>query len=65
MDLAFRHDNFLTRTCSMLDLTPEEVLFINSRHHIYFPASGRINVAALNEENIPRFAKAIHEAIAQ
>ncbi|KAF9634993.1 aspartate aminotransferase [Lasiodiplodia theobromae] len=50
---------------SMLDLTPEEVLFINSRHHIYFPASGRINVAALNEENIPRFAKAIHEAIAQ
>lgn len=65
MSLAFRYEKFLNRTCSMLDLTPEEVLFINSRHHIYFPASGRINVAALNEENIPRFAKAIHEAIAQ
>jgi aromatic-amino-acid transaminase len=43
---------------SLLPVLPNGVAFLKEQHGIYFPASGRINVAGFTEENLPVFAKA-------
>lgn len=43
---------------SLLPVLPNGVAFLKEQHGIYFPASGRVNVAGFTEENLPVFVKA-------
>lgn len=43
---------------SLLPIRPEGVAFLKATHGIYFPASGRINVAGFTEANLPVFVAA-------
>jgi aromatic-amino-acid transaminase len=49
---------------SLLPLTPEAVDRIKKRHGVYMAASGRINVAGLTLEMIPRFVEAYDDVVA-
>jgi aspartate aminotransferase len=42
-------------------LSPDQVQRITSEHHVYLTKDGRISIAGINEENVERLAKAIHE----
>ena len=44
---------------STLNLSKDQVMAMRSSHGIYMAASGRINVAGLNERNIPHFVEAL------
>jgi aromatic-amino-acid transaminase len=43
---------------SLLPLTPDQVIAIRRDHAIYMAASGRINIAGLTLESVPRFVQA-------
>ena len=53
---AVGHQNGLFST---LNLSSEQVMAMRASHGIYMAASGRINVAGLNERNIPHFVEAL------
>ncbi|WP_420606626.1 aromatic amino acid transaminase [Novosphingopyxis sp.] len=53
---AVGHQNGLFST---LNLSPAQVLAMRASHGIYMAASGRINVAGLNERNIPHVVEAL------
>lgn len=44
---------------SLLPLTPDEVAHLRAEHGIYMAPSGRINIAGLNERQIPGFVSAL------
>jgi aromatic-amino-acid transaminase len=44
---------------ALLPIDPAAVADLRERHGIYMPASGRINIAGLSEDSIPRFAAAL------
>lgn len=44
---------------SMLPLTKEEVVPLREEHGIYMAASGRINIAGLTRDNLPKFIAAL------
>lgn len=44
---------------SMLPVTKEEVAKLREEHGIYMAASGRINIAGLTRENLPKFIAAL------
>ncbi len=44
---------------SMLPITKDEVATLREEHGIYMAASGRINIAGLTQENLPRFIAAL------
>jgi aromatic-amino-acid transaminase len=44
---------------SMLPLMPAQVEALRTEHGIYMAGSGRINVAGLRSEDVPRFSKAV------
>ncbi|MBH9536700.1 amino acid aminotransferase [Novosphingopyxis sp. YJ-S2-01] len=44
---------------STLNLSKDQVMAMRGSHGIYMAASGRINVAGLNERNIPHFVEAL------
>lgn len=46
---------------ALLPLTIDEVGTLRERHAVYIDASGRINVAGLNDSNFDRFAAALSE----
>lgn len=46
---------------ALLPLTIDEVGALRERHAVYIDASGRINVAGLNDSNFDRFAAALSE----
>lgn len=48
---------------SYTGLSPAQVEYLQSNHHIYMLSSGRINMCGLNESNIEYVAKAIHAAV--
>lgn len=48
---------------SFSGLSPRQVETLVSKHHIYLPSNGRINVAGLNPRTIPIVAKAIDEVV--
>lgn len=50
---------------SLLGLTEQQVEILTSKYHIYLPWNGRINVAGLNELNIPLVADAIDYVVCQ
>ena len=52
--LARQHGMFST-----LPLSPDQIARLRTDHGIYMAGSGRINVAGLNEANIPAFAAAL------
>lgn len=47
---------------ALLPVTIDEVRILRERHAVYVDASGRINVAGLNDANFERFAAALSEA---
>ncbi len=53
---AVGHQNGLFST---LNLSKDQVMAMRKSHGIYMAASGRINVAGLNERNIPHFVEAL------
>jgi len=48
---------------SYTGLTPKQVEFLRTEHHIYMLKSGRINMCGLTLANLDYVAKAIHEAV--
>ncbi|HBE66792.1 MAG TPA: aromatic amino acid aminotransferase, partial [Planctomycetaceae bacterium] len=50
---------------SFSGLTPLQVDWLKAQHGIYIVGSGRINVAGITPDNLPRLASAIHEALEQ
>lgn len=46
---------------AMLALAPEQIAALRSQHGVYMDATGRINIAGLNQGNIARFLNACNE----
>lgn len=44
---------------SFLGITPEQVTRLREDHAVYLVASSRVNIAGLNEDNLPRFVSAM------
>ena len=44
---------------STLPVTPEQVARLAVDHAVHMPATGRVNVAGLSEETVPRFVDAL------
>ncbi|MNN82803.1 Aspartate aminotransferase [compost metagenome] len=42
----------------LLPLTPDQVIAIRRDHAVYMAGSGRINIAGLTLESVPRFVQA-------
>lgn len=49
---------------SLIGASPEQVALLRERHGIYVVGDGRMNVAGLTPETIPRVAKALAEVLA-
>ena len=59
--------SWVTRHRGMFSLTgigAEAALALRSRHHLYMPPDGRINIAGVSESNVDRVADAIADALA-
>lgn len=41
----------------------ETVSRLTDEHHVYLPKTGRVNIAGLNDKNIPYFVKALKESL--
>lgn len=48
---------------SFTGLSPKQVEYLTSKHHIYLTKNGRISMAGLNTTNVAYFAKAVDEAV--
>jgi aspartate aminotransferase, cytoplasmic len=48
---------------SLTGIPPAAIQRLQTRHHVYMLASGRISLAGLNSHNIERFVAAVTESI--